>query len=725
MSVVGFCRLVLRACRPYRRLLSLVIIGVLVETALVTVVPLSFKYLIDEGITRGDRGVVVAVLVGLCVVVVVVAVVGFARDYHYARLLSAMLNGERLRMFTHLQQLSGDYYSRARVGDILARFSVDLGSIEHALSIAVPWAVQPMLQALLGTVLLFGLDWRLALLAMLVFPLAIVGPRLVAPRATEAGYRKKQDEAGALTSVQESVASQVVVKAFGLERQFLGRFRTDTDGLFTSSVRVGFLNSILERSAGVGILGVQVVVLGVGALLVFNGNLTLGSLVAFQALFVLLSTSLAYIAEFVPHLVQATGGQRRVQELLAEPLRVREADAAVPLPRLSREIAFREVTFGYDARRPTVRAVSFTIAAGANVAFVGASGSGKSTVVNLLARFFDVSAGSVEVDGTDVRHATVASLRSQLGIVFQDSLLFTATIRANVAMGRPAASDAEIVAAAIAAEIHDFVMTLPQGYDTVVGEGGRQLSGGQRQRLAIARALVRDPAVLVLDEATSALDPASEEGVQATIARQAGRRTVVAITHRLAQIVTADRIFVLDSGRLVEHGDHGELVARGGVYASLWQKQSGFSLPSHDLGRAGVAPERLRGIPVLAGLDDGLLAAVAPRFVAEHHALGQVVFRQGDYGDRFYVIARGSVTVSVDSATPVVLQDGDHFGEMAMLHDAPRNATVSTRADSVFLSLRREDLMELLERSPVTLARMTAGIEARRQTAVSGHEQAH
>jgi len=578
MTVLAFCRKVLVAFRPYWVLSSVVLVGVLIEMALTTTIPLSFKYLIDTGIGQRDRGALMTVLGGLCAAVVTVGVVGVGRDYLYARVVTASLNDLRLRMFRHLQGLSADYYARTRTGDILARFSTDISAVEHALSIAIGWAVLPLLQAVLGSILLVLVDWQLAVVAALVFPLVVFGPRFVAPRATRASYRRKEDEARTLTDVEESTTSQMVVKAFGVEERFEEQFRHSTGALFDSSVRVGFLTAVLERSAVIGILVVQVLVMGVGILRVYDGALSLGSLVAFQALFVLLSTSLGYVAEFVPHLVKATGGMQRIEELLAELPTIAEDQEAAELPRLSRELRFSGVSFGYRPdSAPSLHDVSFTLPAHTSAAVVGTSGSGKSTLVNLLARLYDPGAGSITFDGVDVRRATIRSLRDQLGLVFQDSVLFSGTVAENIRVGRPGATDAQVREAVRAVDLHGFVSGLPDGYQTVVGPGGRQLSGGQRQRLAIARVLVRDPAVLVLDEATSALDPASDRAIQATIEEQARTRTLLVITHRLVQIRTLDRIFVLDAGRLVEQGSHHELLALGGVYRRLWSKQVGLA----------------------------------------------------------------------------------------------------------------------------------------------------
>jgi ATP-binding cassette subfamily B protein len=538
---------------------------------------------------------------------------------------------------------------------------------------------------------------------MLVFPLSLLGPRLIVPRASAASYDRKQQEAHVVTTVQENLATQPVIKAFSLEQQRLSHFTQRLGALVQSSARVGFLSALVERSAGISILILQVVVMGVGAYMTFSGSLSIGSLVSFQSLFLALSWSLSYVTQYVPILLQAASGMQRIEELLRETPQVVDTPAATPLPRFQQEICFEDVDFGYTRAQRQLHGVRFTIRAGESVAFVGPSGSGKSTVLQLLTRFYDPDAGQVTLDGYDLRHVTQASLRTQCGIVFQDSFLFNTTIRDNIRVGKPGATDAEVEVAARAAELHDLIERMPEGYETVVGERGGRLSGGQRQRIAIARAMLRDPAILILDEATSALDAATEAAINLTLAHIGRGRTMIAVTHRLATVGKTDRIFVLNHGHLVEQGYHQELLASQGIYTQLWEKQSGFVI-SEDGANATVDAARLRAIPLLAELDEALRTEIARRFVTERFPADRLVVHEGDPGDKFYIIVRGSVRVTTRTKGPerelAVLQDGDHFGEIALLQDVPRTATIRTRTDSLFVTLSRDLLMRLMETAP-------------------------
>jgi ATP-binding cassette subfamily B protein len=410
----------------------------------------------------------------------------------------------------------------------------------------------------------------------------------------------------------------------------------------------------------------------------------------------------------------------RVQEVLDERPEVADAPSVAPLPPLRDELRFEGVTFSYPGQPPSLDGVDLSVRAGEAVAIVGPSGSGKSTLLGLLLRFYDPSAGRVLVDGRDLRDVSQASLRGQIGTVFQESFLFDTTIRENVRVGNPAATDREVEAAAAAAEIDAFVRALPDGYETRVGERGGRLSGGQRQRVAIARALVRDPPLLVLDEATSALDPATEAALNETLRRIRAGRTVVSVTHRLASVAHMDRVVVMARGRVAEQGTHAELLARDGLYAGLWRRQSGFTV-SPDGQQARIDAERLRAIPLFADLDPAHLAAIADRFVAERRAAGEVIFHEGDPGDSLYVLARGVVEV-VRRAAPseevpeqllALLDDGDFFGEIALLSQKPRTATVRTRSPSLLLKLDRDQFTHLVTTDPTLAHRFEAAAEAR------------
>ena len=709
MTLVGYIARLLRWFRGHRWAVAAITLCLTLEMAFNAFVPLAFRHLIDHAITPRDAGVLAHVLIALALATLVTTAAGLAGDYVYARLSADVLLRIRQRLFEHLQALSPAFFQRTSAGEITARYSTDLAGVEQTLASWIPWGWKPALDVIGYNAVMFTIDWRLALLAQLVWPMTLLGPRIFAPRASAAAEARKDHEAAVLTAVGEATAGQAVVRAFGLEATMAERFRAKLGQLARTTVRGAFYGAALERSAGTGILFLQIVVLGVGGWMAFAGLITVGSLAAFYSVYLALSYALYYLAQYSTSLIHSAAGLKRIEQILDERPAVVDLPGAAALPPLQSAITVRDVVFEPVPGKRILDGVSLTIRRGQSVALVGPSGSGKTTLLTALMRGFDPDRGTIELDGRDVRTVTRASLVAQGAVVFQDSFLYNLSVRENVRLGRPDASDAAVEAACRDAEIHDVIRALPQGYDTLVGERGALLSGGQRQRVAIARALLRDPAILFLDEATSALDPGTEAAVNATLRRLAGGRTVIAVTHRLQGVTGCDRIFVLNHGRLVEEGTHAALLARGGLYAALWRKQDGLQ-PSDDGTRVDVTPARLRDIPLLSGLTDDVLHELATAWlVTESVAAGVRVVEQGAAGHTFYLIARGRVEVLLrDDAGAerrlALLEEGDNFGELALLQDSPRTASVRTLTPCLFLTLRRQHFHALLAKSPQALA---------------------
>ena len=708
--MLAFLRSIGAYLHPYRMQAALLLVGMLIDVSFDAILPLSLKFIIDDAIMPKNGKLLALIVAGLVGGALIASAVAVGRDYLYARLGAQIVNDLRSKLFSHLQHLSLEFYARTRSGDIMARFTTDLAAIENAVTLAFPSGVLCLLGLCIGTVILFFMQWKLALLSLVGLPLCFLGPKLLERRTAAANDALKIEQGRVSSTVQENIGAQSVVKALSLQAASVENFRGQMGGYVERAVRANFLGYLMERTPTIGILAFNLMVICTGSYLAYHGVLSIGTLVAFQAVFISMTQSIYALTSVIPQLMQAAAGMRRIEQILDERPKVADPDmpAAMPLP--IREIRFREVGFGYSPDHPSLDGIDMTISRGQAVAFVGPSGSGKSTIINLLMRFYDPDRGSISIDGQDLRHLPQAALRAQIGIVFQDSILFNASIRDNIRQGRLDASDAEIEAAARAAEIHDFVVSLPDGYGTESGERGGRLSGGQRQRIAIARALLRSPQILILDEATSALDPVAEAAINQTLARLARGRTVISVTHRLASVLDADCIFVLDQGRLVEQGRHHELVEQHGVYRGLWEKQSGFSL-SGDGYSAGVGAEKLQRIPILRELDAGLLAELVGLFVTELYRRGRVVVQEGDPGDKFFIMARGRVEVVKGAGTAEERQvnrfeDGDSFGEIALLRHVPRKATVRTLTPSVFLTLQRDLFLNFLDRAPLVRKRL-------------------
>lgn len=672
-----------------------------------SVVPYSFSIIIDRALIGPDRWLLKYILWGLAGGAVVVGIIGVYRDYLYSTLAADILARVRLQVFKHLQRLSMDFYSKTEPGNILSRFSSDLTMIEDVMVNATWYFFIPCLHVIFNIVFIFVLDWRLGLISLVIFPICFIGPRIFAPKATDAGYERKKCEADALTRVSENISAQTVIKALNLQNDSISKFDNKNQALKKNMVRAFFFGSLVDQSGVVGVMALQVSVLAIGAFMVANGALEVGKLVAIQTLVMTMCESVSATIEFLPICMQAFVGVRRIKEILNEKPKVLNAPDAGTLNPLKGEIKFNDVIFGYTKQQINLSNVNLVLKKGQSAAFVGPSGSGKSTIMALLMRFYDPNSGTVTFDDTDIKTVTQESLRDQLGIVLQENILFNISIRDNLRLAKPSASDAEIEEAAKKAEIHDFILTMPEGYDTLAGERGSRLSGGQRQRMAIARALLRSGGILMFDEATSALDPSSESSINQTIDKicKSGF-TVISVTHRLASVVNLDRIFVMDQGVLVENGKHSELLDGNGIYKMLWEKQGGFK-QAEDGTSFSISTERLLKIPFFKPLaeNQALLEKMAGAFVSEQYSTDHIVLRQGDYSHRFFVIVRGTAEITITDENDIVqqydvLSDGDIFGELALSKDCNVLTLVRTLTPCVFLTLRREDFNEILEKTP-------------------------
>ena len=708
LGLAGFLRAALVWLRPYRAQCVLVGLTLLPAVAFCTMQPLLLKALVDDAVIPRDGQRAARLIVALAILLALDAGMELVNYYLSARVGARVTNDLRARMLEQFQRLSVSFYDRAQIGSLLARFTSDLDAVERALTRDLRAAVVNALTIVVGLAVLVAVEWRLALLTLVFLPGIYLGPRLLSARADAASYARQEEGARLAAALHENLSAQVVIKAFSLQRLMLDRLRGRLHDLAARSERVGLLAGLQASTISATGSSLLVATIGVGTFMAIRGELSVGSLVAFFELIWWMVSAVQRLSDVVLPFQQAAGGAQRIQELLAETPEVTDAADAIALPPFARELRLEDVRFGYGGGRPNIAGVTLSVPAGRSIALVGPSGCGKSTVLSLMLRFRDPDAGRVTLDGVDVRRVTQASLSAQVAPVFQDSFLFDTTIRENIRLGRPAASDAEVEAAARDAEIHDFIVALPQGYDTPVGERGARLSGGQRQRIALARAIIRRPRILLLDEATSALDAATEAAINATLERLGRQRTVVSVTHRLTSVVRADRIVVLSHGRIVEEGTHEELLGLKGAYQRLWEQQSGFVI-SADGRRAAVTPARLRAMPAFATIDEAQLADLAARFGSEHHPAGATIVEEGERGDKVYVIVRGTVdvvqAVSGGAERPVqVLQDGDFFGEIALIDNVPRTATVRARTACLLLVLAREEFRDVMRASPALRA---------------------
>jgi subfamily B ATP-binding cassette protein MsbA len=498
----------------------------------------------------------------------------FLRAFLVARVEQGVTRDIRNDVYDHLLELDLAFFGRTRMGQIISRLTHDVEQLRTLITKEMAKIISSIFEFVVALFFMLALSWKLTLAAFIVIPgtMAIWGPLV---KKLRRGDRRVLELAGEVNShIQETLSGIRLVKSSGAEAAERTRFHGLTGDYFRTFVRTerwrALAAPLTEMLAAVG----TVVILWYGARqVVVEGALTGGEFVGFLALSLKLYAPVKYVAKF-PAIVQpGLAGAERVFQFLDAPVEIRDREGAGPFPGLEREIGFHDVYFSYREGTPVLQAVNLTVPRGSVVALVGPSGAGKTTLVDLLGRFYEVSSGSITIDGVDLRDIRIQELRSALGIVSQETVLFHDTVRANIAYGRPDAGDDEVEAAARAANAHGFISRLPDGYDTVVGERGTELSGGQRQRIAIARALLRDPPILVFDEATSALDTESERLVQDAIEHLLEGRTVFVIAHRLSTIQQADQIVVMEDGRVVERGRHDELLDRDGTYRRLHDLQ--------------------------------------------------------------------------------------------------------------------------------------------------------
>ena len=535
--------------------------------------PWIFRDMIDKVLNAKDYYMLNVISASIVVIFLLRGIFLYGQNYLMSYVGQHVIIDIRSEVFRKLQRLSMSFYDKNKTGTIMSYVTNDVNALQGAM-------VDNTIELVTEGIILIGsvcamiyLDWKLTLFTILTFPVVLYFMNYFGKKIRRSGGQIQEATADITSVLQESVSSARVVKSFVREQYEIERFERENEANLKANLKnAKYMATLTPTIEFVAALGVTLI-LWYGGNNVIAGETTAGSLVAFLAYAVNISNPIKRITRVSGNIQKALAAAQRVFDVLDLREEVRDLPDAKALPAVTGNVSFEHVTFSYNTGDEILHDLSFTAKPGQAIGLVGPSGAGKSTVASLLPRFYDCDAGTIRIDGTDIRHVTLDSLRNQVGIVPQETILFNGSVYDNILYGRLDATKEEIEAAAKAANAHDFIMELPEGYNTMLGDRGVNISGGQRQRIAIARAILKDPRILILDDATSALDTESERVVQEALNRLMVGRTSIIIAHRLSTIKNADRILVLDKGKLVEDGTHEELMAKNGLYAHLYQIQ--------------------------------------------------------------------------------------------------------------------------------------------------------
>jgi ATP-binding cassette subfamily B protein len=565
-------RRILRLFRPYRARLGAVSGLIVVSAILGAASPFLLREVFDVAIPDKREGLLSVLVLGMIGIAVVTGALGVVQTLLSNQVGQHVMHDLRAAVYRHLQRLSLAFFTRTRTGEVQSRISNDIGGVEDVLTSTATSVASNATTVIATVVAMFLLDWRLAAFSLALLPVFVWLTRRVGEQRRRISATRQESMAAISSLVQESLSVSGILlgKTMGRSAELAGRFEDESQRLADLEVRARMAGRWMMASIQTTFTVMPALVYWFGGLAVARGSdaITLGTLVAFTTLQARLFFPIGSLLGVSVDVQSSLALFDRVFEYLDQTVDIEEGTRELPHP-LRGSVALEDVWFRYDEAAWTLQGVSFAVPPGTTTALVGETGSGKTTVGYLVARLYDATTGRVALDGVDVRELTFDALAEAVGVVSQETYLFHATVRENLRFAKPDASDAEIEDAAAAAQIHELISTLPEGYDTVVGERGYRFSGGEKQRIAIARTILRNPPILVLDEATSSLDTQTERLVQEALEQLAAGRTTIAIAHRLSTIRDADQIVVLDRGRVAERGTHEELLDRGGAYAAL------------------------------------------------------------------------------------------------------------------------------------------------------------
>lgn len=570
MSVLG--RL-LKFAAPYWKRYVLAFIFLLAISGLTLLQPMVIRWVVDDVLATESYDLLIYGAVAIFGVAALKGVIQYLQRFNMAYAGQKVVFDIRNTLYKHLQQLSYSFYDQTQTGQIMSRVTSDVDAAQRFLSNGAIQIISNAVSFFATLILMLSLNWQLTLVAMVTVPVLAWRVQVYATKVRPMFTDIQQQVAVVNTRIQENISGQRVVKAFARKQYEMEKFERDNKELLQRSIRAERLSAINWSLMRLLTEMSLAIILWYGGRQVISTELTLGTLMSFNMLLGQLLGPIRMLGWQVSMVQRTIASGERIFEILDTQADVRDKPGAKPIGKIEGRVTFENVSFAYDGVNMVLKNINLDVSPGETVAILGGTGSGKTTLINLIPRFYDVTEGRILIDGIDIRDVTVESLRRQIGIVTQETFLFSASLRDNIAYGNPEATDHEIMEAAKAAHIHDFIMSLPDGYDTIIGERGVGLSGGQKQRVAIARALLMDARILLLDESTSSVDVETEMQIQEAFSRLLKDRTAFIIAQRLSTVRDADRVIVLDNGRIAEEGTHEELLQLGGIYTAIYNLQ--------------------------------------------------------------------------------------------------------------------------------------------------------